>query len=79
MEPASEPKARPDVTSVVAVIVVGVAVACVLGVLLLWPFAFLYVAVGPAVAFLFVAACFGMFAYAAWRLFHRRGVSGPTN
>ena len=77
MEPTPKGKSRPDAASVALVAVVCIAIACMIGVLLVWPFAFLYVAVSPAAAFLFVAGCFGLFALAAWRMVRGRRMGEP--
>jgi hypothetical protein len=79
MEPATHRESRPGAASVLLICAVSLAGACILGVLMIWPFAFLYVAVSPRAAFLFVAACIGVFAFVAWRLVKRLGTNDPSS
>lgn len=78
MEPAPQQKSRADVAALLLMIGIGCALACVLAVTLVWPFAVLYIAVSPEAAYFFVAGCIGFFSYGSWRLIRRYRISSRS-
>lgn len=66
MGSATRRESRPDHASIVLIGLAGVIAVCVLAVLLVWPFACIFVAVGPEAAYLFAAGCVGALAFVTW-------------